>query len=207
MSNDPSVYYDNNGNPRMARGYHRPIQGLSPNQCVPDESGNWGVQDDYQPRENHYYQNNVTQMAPRGTHHVAQPRNLPRKPRETGKQKLVRFLVVTTVVSVIVLGIAIIVSILSSNNWSPNVVVPVAQPNTASQVAASISCSSFQSGATGASGMVITAGTCSKDGVKYAVDTFASQDVRDAWLKAAEPLGVVPAWETSTSVIYKSVTS
>lgn len=82
----------------------------------------------------------------------------------------------------------------------------VQQPPTASQVAASLGCTGFENDEeTGGTDMVVSDGTCMKDGTKYAIDTFVSRDVRDAWLKAAEPLGVKPAWETATSVTYPSV--
>lgn len=82
--------------------------------------------------------------------------------------------------------------------------VKVTQPPSAKDVATQLNCKNFTSSDPGQSGMVIDAGTCMIGSTKYAIDTFASKTVRDAWLKAAEPYGVVPKWETSTSVTYLS---
>jgi hypothetical protein len=110
---------------------------------------------------------------------------------------------------IILIGLGVIVTgivvILVMPKSSGNDITTVQQPANASQVAAKLDCTAFKSADTGASGMVVSAGTCTKGGVKYAVDTFVSQDVRDNWLKAAEPLGVNPKWETATSVVYKSI--
>lgn len=40
--------------------------------------------------------------------------------------------------------------------------------------------------------------------MRYGVDTFPSQDVRDTWIKTAANLGVVPVWEGATWVAYKA---
>lgn len=80
--------------------------------------------------------------------------------------------------------------------------VAVAQPATAKEVATTVGCVKFKDH--GHALGVVDSGTCWKHGKKYGVDTFLTKDNRDEWLKAATQLGVVPKWETSTSVIYPS---
>lgn len=82
---------------------------------------------------------------------------------------------------------------------------PIAQPDTSRQVAAKLNCADFKPANRGESGLVIDAGVCRMNGIKYAINTFVSEDVRDTWLKDAEPLGVVPAFESANSVVYKSI--
>lgn len=83
--------------------------------------------------------------------------------------------------------------------------VSVVQPPDASDVARSLNCKRFEDhGVTQISGS-IDAGACWIGNVKYAINTFPSKAVRDSWLQSAELLGVVPKWETDTSVTYKSV--
>lgn len=100
-----------------------------------------------------------------------------------------------------------IVIFVSKQNPPSDAPQAVQQPATAAQVAQKLGCTGFKTGDVGGSGMVVSAGTCTKNDVKYAIDTFASKDVRDAWLKEAEKLGVNPKWESATSVTYKSVSS
>jgi hypothetical protein len=90
----------------------------------------------------------------------------------------------------------------ASNSTRP---VAVQQPASAKSVAAQVGCDQYVNLGRPSSGMVVQSGTCWVGSKKYGVDTFVSQAVRDQWLKAAEPLGVIPTWETSTSVIYPSV--
>jgi uncharacterized membrane protein YdfJ with MMPL/SSD domain len=104
---------------------------------------------------------------------------------------------------------AVVVAFLAMNTSTDSgAIQSVTQPDSASQVAAKLHCTSFKElGAPTASQdqRTVDSGSCMKDGTKYAINTFVSSDVRDSWLKAAEPLGVNPKWETSTSVTYKSV--
>jgi|SRR5690242_5626819 len=89
--------------------------------------------------------------------------------------------------------------------------VTMVQPASAKGVADSLNCTGFKDlGGGMPSGLgeklyVVDSGYCFIDGKKYAIDTFASQQVRDQWLPLAETLGVVPKWETTTSVTYPSV--
>jgi hypothetical protein len=85
----------------------------------------------------------------------------------------------------------------------------VQQPATAAQVAQSEKCTNFKNVPlkAGSGFGTITVGNCYVNGEKYAINTFATPAVRDSWLKASEPYGVVPKWETATSVTYPSVTN
>lgn len=83
--------------------------------------------------------------------------------------------------------------------------VSVTQPPTASDVARSLNCKRFEDHGASQIGGSVDSGACWIGNVKYAINTFPSRAVRDSWLQSAEPLGVVPKWETSTSVTYKSV--
>jgi hypothetical protein len=76
-------------------------------------------------------------------------------------------------------------------------------------IAQRLHCTQFKNIAVGGGvqGIVLDEGSCKIGNVKYAIDTFQTQAGRDMWLKMAEPYGVVPKWETSHSVTYKSVTS
>lgn len=83
----------------------------------------------------------------------------------------------------------------------------IQQPPTAAQVAQSENCTQFTDApvtSTANSLGVIDAGTCWVDGKKYGLDTFVTPATRDSWLKISEPFGVVPKWETATSVTYPS---
>jgi hypothetical protein len=80
----------------------------------------------------------------------------------------------------------------------------VAQPATALQIAEKVGCTNFQDRGPSQAGGSIDGGTCYIGSQKYGINTFASKDVRDAWLKLAERLGVSPKWETETSVVYPS---
>jgi hypothetical protein len=197
---------------------YRRIQGLHPNQYIQDEVQNFqnmpdrkalyaqytGTHAYTQPRSSN--PNEIHYQAPNFDRTTAPSQKYPRidnnaKPRHRDPRALMMIILIG--LGVIVTGIVVILVVPKS---SGNDITTVQQPANASQVAAKLDCISFKSADTGASGMVISAGTCTKGGVKYAVDTFASQTGRDNWLKAAEPLGVNPKWETATSVVYKSVT-
>lgn len=93
---------------------------------------------------------------------------------------------------------------ISSTTQTP---VAVTQPPSAADVAKSLNCGSFADGGPSELGGVTDSGNCYIGAKKYAIDTFASKQVRDAWLPTAEGLGVVPKWETDTSVTYLSVAS
>lgn len=94
---------------------------------------------------------------------------------------------------------------LSGNQTSSTTLQVVQPPATAQIIADQANCTSFSDKGSSVAGGVIDSGTCTINGVKYAVDTFASQSARDAWLVMAQKYGVVPAAETATSVVYKSV--
>jgi hypothetical protein len=79
------------------------------------------------------------------------------------------------------------------------------QSPSAKNVADSLGCKRFEDHGPSQVGGSIDSGACWIGNVKYAVNTFLSKPSRDAWLTDAEPLGVVPKWETDTSVTYKSV--
>jgi hypothetical protein len=54
---------------------------------------------------------------------------------------------------------------------------------------------------------MIEAGNFWIGGTKYAVETFTSVDGRDARIKIGAAFGIVPKWETSTSIVYLSTRS
>jgi hypothetical protein len=94
---------------------------------------------------------------------------------------------------------------------SPEPIVTFAPPPpvpSAEVVAQRLHCTRFLNIAVGGGvkGIVLDEGSCYIHGVKYAIDTFQNPKVRDTWLRMSEPMGVVPAFETNTSVTYKSVT-
>lgn len=89
----------------------------------------------------------------------------------------------------------------------PETIQAVQQPPSALEVASSLHCVSFVDNGPALGGGVIDSGNCWIGGQKYAIDTFASEDARDAWLVSAERLGVNPKWQTSTAVIYPSVSA
>lgn len=114
----------------------------------------------------------------------------------------------------LVLGVALVVVLLhgssapQSTNVRPTVTaLPtlVAQPESAEQVAKNLGCGDFTDLGSAPGFAVQDSGSCWIGGKKYAMDTFTSSVMRDAWLKAATQLGVVPRWETPTSVTYPSV--
>jgi hypothetical protein len=81
----------------------------------------------------------------------------------------------------------------------------VQQPPSAKTVASQLDCTRFHDLGGKSDVGVVDSGSCWIGTKKYAINTFAGPSSRDVWLKEAEPFGVVPKWETSTSVIYKSV--
>jgi hypothetical protein len=90
-------------------------------------------------------------------------------------------------------------------SYSSPTPVAVAQPPSAKDVADLIGCTDFKDGGGGMAGLVLDSGNCWKDGKKYGLNTFPSKEGRDDWIKAASQVGVVPKWETDTSVVYPSV--
>ena len=84
-------------------------------------------------------------------------------------------------------------------------VVKVTQPQTGSQIAAQLNCTRYKDHGPDQAGMSVDSGSCYIHGKKFALNTFPSRTVRNAWLKLARPLGVVPAWESKTAVVYPSV--
>lgn len=130
--------------------------------------------------------------------------------RAHAKPTSARTYIVSLCVTLFVVAIAIAgVNILTHRTpANPNAVSAVPQPQTASQIAASENCVKFTDlFKPGGDASVLDAGSCYVGGKKYAIDTFASPTSRDAWLKLAEPFGVVPKWETATSVTYPSVSN
>jgi hypothetical protein len=85
--------------------------------------------------------------------------------------------------------------------------VAVAQPPSGKDVAEAVHCTDFKDMGGGMAGLVLDSGTCMKDGKKYGLNTFPSKEGRDDWIKAASQVGVVPKWETDTSVVYPSVSN
>lgn len=87
---------------------------------------------------------------------------------------------------------------------APYVPVAVQQPPTAEDVATALHCGKFKD--LGAGELYVTdSGSCYIGGKKYAIAAFVSTESRDSWLNLAEEYGVVPKWETATSVTYPSV--
>lgn len=127
-------------------------------------------------------------------------------PRNNRKIGLIRVSIVLTTIAILAIAIlAIAILTTSSSKTDSGAIQSVVQPDTSSQVAQKLGCTNFTVEDPGTSGMVIDAGSCIKDGRLYAINTFPSTSVRDKWLDAAEPLGVDPKWETTTSVTYPSV--
>jgi len=86
----------------------------------------------------------------------------------------------------------------------------IAQPPSAADVARELGCVSFKHYPVKNDGshtpLVVDAGTCWIDGNKLAINTFVSKANRDAWIKLAESeIGIIPKWETETSVTYPSL--
>jgi hypothetical protein len=124
-----------------------------------------------------------------------------------------KIMIIGTAAIWIVVAVLLILTVTSGNlkgtalpPGHSQVPVAVSQPPSAEQVANSLQCGHFKDNfVKGGDPAVLDGGVCWIGSTKYAIDTFASAGSRDGWLKLAEPLGVVPAWETDTSVTYKSV--
>lgn len=217
-----------NENQNSSNDRNRPTQamrGLHPNQYIVDETTQFFSDDNYAGYEGYHdgyrdtragykpYPNEVREFT--GVRPFVQPTHAPQhantqarqyqqgSQRQKDRRNIVILLGICA--AIVAAGLTLLLMLSGSN---PNTVSLVAQPDSASQVAAKLACTNYTAAKSlGESGMVVSAGSCMKDGKKYAINTFVTQDVRDAWLKAAEPLGVNPMWETATSVTYPSVTS
>jgi len=162
----------------------------------------------YVPSANRQYSQNV---GIRPHHHaVSQPRTWARK---LSKWELVKHFIrhnfAYIVCGVLVAASLITILILLAGFLHRSSTTPVAvkQPATASQVASQLNCKGFKDLGSAPAAGVVDSGSCYIGKVKYAMNTFANSNVRDAWIKMSAPFGVVPKWETPTSVTYKSVTN
>jgi hypothetical protein len=115
-------------------------------------------------------------------------------------------LVITGVIIAAVL-IGAVLFVLHFLGNSPTAIQVVKQPPTAAEVAKNLGCTGFSDTGAAPAGGAITTGACSIGGVRYVIDTFVNAQVRDSWLKIAEPLGVNPKWMTPTSVTYPATRS
>lgn len=111
-----------------------------------------------------------------------------------------------SILAMAVLVVTIVV-LLNHDKTNTNNLQVVSQPASAAQVASQFGCNGFKDAGPSKSGGSIDSGTCTKDGVKYAINTFPESAVRDSWLKTAEQLGVNPVEKSDTAVVYKSVSS
>jgi hypothetical protein len=157
-----------------------------------------------------YPQNNPFDPRNQGPRHaVSQTRSWNRNPpARSDKFKSYfknNFGVIVTGIIVACILIGILIFTIKFTSDSSSTIQVVRQPATASQVAKDLNCTKFKDTGPAQAGGSIDTGYCFIGTQKYAINTFASVDVRDAWLKMAEPLGVNPKWETETSVTYKSV--
>jgi hypothetical protein len=143
--------------------------------------------------------------------------------------KRTNYTIVAVLIGMIILAIAGVIILTNGNTTNANAPKPVstlkpvqpsttpavpkpvtvAQPKTetAQQIADALNCTSFTDEGESGNAGVADSGTCYIDGAKYAIDTFTTKYARDAWLPVAEGYGVVPKWETDTSVTYPSVNS
>jgi hypothetical protein len=94
---------------------------------------------------------------------------------------------------------------------TPVVVTTPQQPMTAAQAAALSHCGRFVHKPFNPAKTMYTidGGSCWKNGQKYGINTFVTKTGRDNWIKLAQASGVglIPKWETPTSVIYPSISS
>lgn len=119
------------------------------------------------------------------------------------------FVVAFCVVLFIVASVAAGIKVMTHTTPVSQTISMVPQPPSAAQVAKSVNCVKFTHlpVQAGQGFGTVDAGSCWIGSAKYAINTFPTAAVRDSWLKLAEPLGVNPKWETSTAVIYPSVSS
>ena len=93
------------------------------------------------------------------------------------------------------------------NQPKNSVPVAVTQPPSAKDTATSLNCGRFQDlFKAGENPLVLDTGVCWIGLTKYGVNTFASSDARDLWLRLAQPFGIDPKWETATAVVYPATT-
>lgn len=92
------------------------------------------------------------------------------------------------------------------SSGSSSSITQVPQPPSATSVAQQLGLTAFTDCGPAPLGGVADSGIGYKDSVRYGVDTFPSQDIRDTWLKSAAHLGVVPLWEGTTWAAYKTAT-
>jgi hypothetical protein len=90
---------------------------------------------------------------------------------------------------------------------TPILAAPIQTMPTARQIAAHLHCDHFKDLGSGGVIPSVDSGSCWIGAQKYAINTFETKQIRNAWLEAAEPLGVTPKWTTANAVIYKSVTT
>lgn len=83
-------------------------------------------------------------------------------------------------------------------------VAPVVKIASEKEVAAKVGCLNYIDLGPAPAGTVLDHGNCWVGSAKYGIDTFATQIDRDAWVQMASGYGVVPKWETPTTVIYPS---
>jgi hypothetical protein len=127
--------------------------------------------------------------------------------RHNARNTYVKPALILTIACLVILAVGgIMVGVLHKSAATPNAIQAVQQPDNASQVASKLKCTGFKDLGPAEAGGVVDSGYCKIGNVKYAIDTFSTQEGRDAWLKVSMPLGVNPKWETATSVTYKSVT-
>lgn len=110
-------------------------------------------------------------------------------------------------IAAIILGVMSMTSHPKTTHVAQQAPHSVQFPATAEEISNQLGGTSFKDLGPAPQAGVVDSGSFMKDGKKYAVNTFASQSVRDSWLQAAENLGVVPKWETDTSVVYLSVSN
>jgi hypothetical protein len=84
--------------------------------------------------------------------------------------------------------------------------VPVTQSPSARDVAASLGGTGFTELKVDKPSIwgMVEQGNFWINGTRYCVETFSSTEGRDARIKVAEVFGIVPKWETSTSIVYVS---
>lgn len=138
-------------------------------------------------------------------------RATPQRNTSTILRSKAALLIIASALAVIVVGVIIAGFSTNFGHNSGSSQDTMVQPASAKKVADSLNCTRFKDlGGGMPSGLgerlyVVDSGYCFIGDKKYAIDTFASKGVRDQWLPLAEQLGVVPKWETDTSVTYPSV--
>jgi hypothetical protein len=138
-------------------------------------------------------------------HHVRSDPRMSVRPVKPGLLRGNPWTVYGTIVAVLVV-IGMILVLLVSHKDSADTSIITIQSVSAGQVAAELHGTDFQEkDASGNIAGVVTVGTFMKDGVKYAVNTFANNTVRDNWIKTTAVLGVQPKWEGTSWVAYKSI--